>query len=123
MEALASNEKQENFVSFQFKGGAADVNRRKLRTAMISGLLEPYGFRVDLKGDSLYAVSEDMERDDILIRTELIGYLLIHTRQSDMIMEDDGLRESFRSKLEDDMKKVCARARTRLQSADGGAKP
>ena len=90
---------------------------------MISGLLEPYGFRVDLKGDSLYAVFEDMERDDILIRTELIGYLLIHTRQSDMIMEDDGLRESFRSKLEDDMKKVCARARTRLQSADGGAKP
>lgn len=123
VEALASNEKQENFVSFQFKGGAADVNRRKLRTAMISGLLEPYGFRVDLKGDSLYAVSEDMERDDILIRTELIGYLLIHTRQSDMIMEDDGLRESFRSKLEDDMKKVCARARARLQSADGGAKP
>ena len=40
-----------------------------------------------------------------------------------MIMEDDGLRESFRSKLEDDMKKVCVRARTRLQSADGGAKP
>ena len=39
------------------------------------------------------------------------------------LMEDDGLRESFRSKLEDDMKKVCARARTRLQSADGGAKP
>lgn len=122
VEALASSEKQENFVSFQFKGGAADVNRRKLRTAMISGLLEPYGFRVDLKGDSLYAVSEDMERDDILIRTELIGYLLIHTRQSDMIMEDDDLRESFRSKLEDDMKKVCDRARARLQGADAGAK-
>lgn len=121
VESLASEEKQENFASFQFKGGAADVNRRKLRTAMISELLEPYGFRVDLKGDSLYAVAEDMASDDILIRTALIGYLLIHTRQSDMIMADDDLREGFKAKLEGDMKQVYEKAEAKLLAQGSGS--
>lgn len=107
VEALAGAETQENFVSFQFKGGAADLARRKLRAAMIAGLLEEYGFRADVRGDSLFAVAENLPAEDCLMRARLVGYLLIHTRQCDMIMEDGASASAFREKLHSDMARVA----------------
>ncbi len=107
VEALAGEEAQENFVSFQFKGGAADVARRKLRTRLIADVLLPWGFNCDVKGDSLFAVAEGFTAEETLLRTKLVGYMLLHTRQSDVIMADDGQREAFRKKLEGDMKDIA----------------
>lgn len=36
VECLAGEDEHENFVSFQFKGGAADVSRRILRAGMLA---------------------------------------------------------------------------------------
>ena len=58
MESLAGEESHENFVSFQFKGGAADRKRRQLRARMVADLLEHHGFRADAKDDSVFAVAE-----------------------------------------------------------------
>src|SRR5690606_39004972 len=49
MEALVSDRSGENYVSFQFKGGAADFERKMKRVYFIGELLERYGFRVDVK--------------------------------------------------------------------------
>lgn len=51
-------------------------------------LLESHGFRVDIKNDSMFAVAEAYNAEETLRRTRLIGYLLIHSRQVDMIMKD-----------------------------------
>lgn len=109
VESQAGPDGHENFVSFQFKGGAADRQRRRLRAAMLADLLEARGFRADVKDDSLFAVAEGDTAENVLRKTRLLGYLLIHTRQVDMIMLDAGRAAALKDKLAADMDGLAAR--------------
>lgn len=112
VESLAGANNHENFVSFQFKGGAADRQRRRLRARMVADLLEQHGFRADVKDDSLFAVAENFPAADILQKTRMIGYLLIHTRQVDMIMLEQERATAMKNKLGDDMASLLERPLT-----------
>ncbi len=103
VECHAGEDPGTNLVSFQFKGGAADRERRVLRARMLADLLEGHGFRVDVREDALFAVADGLSAREILQKTALIGYLLIHSRQSDMIMKETASAAAFRQKLADDM--------------------
>ena len=109
VECLAGDSNHENFVSFQFKGGAADARRRCLRARMVADLLERHGFRADVKEDSLFAVAEDFPALEILQKTRLLGYLLIHTRQVDMIMLETERATALKNKLATDMNSFASR--------------
>lgn len=109
VECLAGQDSHENFVSFQFKGGAADRERRRLRARLLADLLESQGFRADVKDDSLFAVAEDFDEQEILQRARLLGYLLIHSRQVDMIMRETQRAEALAKKLAEDMQSLWAR--------------
>lgn len=112
VESLAGANNHENFVSFQFKGGAADRQRRRLRARMVADLLEQHGFRADVKDDSLFAVAENFAAADILQKTRMIGYLLIHTRQVDMIMLEQERAAAMKHKLGTDMAALLDRPLT-----------
>ena len=116
VESLAGANNHENFVSFQFKGGAADRQRRRLRARMVADLLEQQGFRADVKDDSLFAVAENFAADDILQKTRMIGYLLIHTRQVDMIMLEQDRATAMKDKLGGDMASLLERPLTTTPS-------
>lgn len=109
VECLADRDSHENFVSFQFKGGAADRERRRLRARMLAELLESQGFRADVKDDSLFAVAEGFDERETLQRARLLGYLLIHSRQVDMIMRETQRAEALGKKLAEDMQSLWAR--------------
>lgn len=109
VESLAGANNHENFVSFQFKGGAADRQRRRLRARMVADLLEAHGFRADVKDDSLFAVAENFPAADILQKTRMLGYLLIHTRQVDMIMLEQERALALKEKLGGDMASLLDR--------------
>ena len=115
VESLAGANNHENFVSFQFKGGAADRQRRRLRARMVADLLEQHGFRADVKDDSLFAVAENFPAVDILQKTRMIGYLLIHTRQVDMIMLEQERATAMKNKLGGDMASLLERPLTTAQ--------
>lgn len=102
-EAQAGPHPHENYVSFQFKGGAASVDRRIARAHMVGDLLEEFGFRVDVKQDALFATAEGYDVQNSLARARLLGYLLIHTRQVDMIMHNAPQAAALRQKLRQDM--------------------
>ena len=65
--------------------------------------------RAEVKGDSLFAVAEGYAAESILLKTRLLGYLLIHTRQVDMIMLDQGSATALGHKLATDMDGLAAR--------------
>ncbi|MDD4701515.1 MAG: PEP/pyruvate-binding domain-containing protein [Desulfovibrio sp.] len=109
VESLAGENSHENFVNFQFKGGAADRKRRRLRARMVADVLEQHGFRADVKDDSVFAVAEGYNATETLIKTRLLGYLLIHTRQVDMIMLETERATALKNKILADMQALSAK--------------
>jgi pyruvate,water dikinase len=75
-----------NYITFSFKGGAADVTRRNRRVKAISRILEEEGFKVAVKVDKVDAQLKKYPKSYIESRMDLLGRLLIFTRQLDMLM-------------------------------------
>jgi pyruvate,water dikinase len=106
IEALVGDRVSENYISFQFKGGAADDRRRMQRVVLIQEILEDYEFRVELTGDHLLARVEDRPEDFMKGRLKILGYLTMHTRQIDMIMANASTANHYRGKFEKDIQSL-----------------
>jgi pyruvate, water dikinase len=109
LEALVSERTPENYVSFQFKGGAADLERRLGRVRFIAEILESIGFRVEIREDHLLARVEGQNESYMLKRVETLGYLALHTRQMDMIMANPAYVEYYRNKYRKDIEGLLAK--------------
>lgn len=106
VESHVSHLLTENYVSFQFKGGAADANRRFIRVQLLKDILEQFGFRVEQKVDALTARIEKKPAPFLLSRLKILGYLLIHTRQIDMVMDEQFRVEQYRKKILTDIETI-----------------
>jgi pyruvate,water dikinase len=108
MEALISDRRRENYVSFQFKGGATDNRRRIQRVHFIGEILVQHGFRLEINEDNLIARMEGQTKQYMLERIKILGYLSLHTRQLDMIMSSPARVEYHRRKMNTDIQKVIS---------------
>ncbi|MBS3936073.1 MAG: hypothetical protein KGZ43_07855 [Sulfuritalea sp.] len=105
-EANFSELLNESYVSFQFQGGAADERRRRRRVGLLAEMLKELGFRVDRKADALVARIEKRPIPYLHERLLALGYLIIHTRQVDMVMDEEGFIERFRAKIRADIRTI-----------------
>jgi pyruvate,water dikinase len=103
VEALVGEDQHENFLRFAFKGGGADFHRRLGRSRLIQEILERYHFKVDIKGDSLFARLEDEPMDYMLGRLRILGYISVHTRQLDMVMMNPAQVDYYNNKIIEDI--------------------
>jgi pyruvate,water dikinase len=78
-----------NYISFMFRGGAADMMRRNRRVRVIAGILQTYGFYVEINKDTLTARINKEPREKIMVSLEVIGRLLQFVRQMDVAMVSD----------------------------------
>jgi pyruvate, water dikinase len=78
-----------NYITFSFKGGAADDVRRSRRVRAIAIVLIGLDFSVDVKGDRVDARLQKYDSDTIRAKLDLIGRLLQFTRQMDMLMTSE----------------------------------
>ncbi len=96
----------ESYVNFQFQGGAADERRRRRRVRLLGEMLRELDFRVDIKGDSLTARIEKRPIPYLRERLVVLGYLLIHTRQVDMVMDEEGFIDRYLDKINADIRMI-----------------
>ena len=86
IETFLTERPKENYVSFNFKGGGADYNRRVGRVRFIERILKEFGFRININEDCIIARLEGYDQGFSIERLKALGYLTVHTRQLDMIM-------------------------------------
>ncbi|MDA8140442.1 MAG: PEP-utilizing enzyme [Desulfobacteraceae bacterium] len=83
-----------NYITFSFKGGAADEVRRNRRVRAIARILERLDFAVEVKSDQVDARLLKYENATIEDKLEQIGRLLLYTRQMDMLMNSEASVET-----------------------------
>lgn len=99
VETMAGPRPRENYIRFQFKGGAADEARRARRAQLVAELLDTFHFHTQVRGDSLAARMDDCEAAFIEKHLELLGHLIMHTRQLDMVMAQEDMVAAYRERL------------------------
>ena len=88
-----------NYISFAYTGGGADLGRKKRRTDLISRILEQYDFRVEGKADAIFARMEGLKQTFLEERLKVLGYIIVHTRQMDMVMYNDDMVKFYYTEM------------------------
>ncbi len=78
-----------NHIGFSFKGGAADYVRRNRRVRAIALILRELDFAVETHEDSVNARLQKSACDVITDRLDMLGRLIVYTRQMDMLMHSE----------------------------------
>jgi pyruvate,water dikinase len=89
LDAYCGQTINKNYITFSFKGGAADDLRRNRRARAIAIALMASDFSVDVTGDRVDARFQKYPAPAIAEKLEMIGRLLIFTRQMDMLMNSE----------------------------------
>jgi len=103
VEVLAGERDSENYLVFSMKGGAADIERRTARAQLIADILANRGFGMTVIEDMVTARASALPQEVVLELVKIVGYLLMHTRQLDMVMGDQPSVDHYRAKLEADI--------------------
>jgi pyruvate,water dikinase len=95
---------RENYISFRFGGGGADLGGRLLRAAFLGRVLEAQGFETRLEGDTIDATFHKGTPSELEARLEVLGFLLGFTRLMDMRLKNtetvDALVREFLEKAQ-----------------------
>ncbi|MFH2128959.1 MAG: PEP/pyruvate-binding domain-containing protein [bacterium] len=110
IESIVSDNHEDNYISFMFKGGAADYQRRHRRIRFIGDILDEFEFNVNIKSDALVARLENRPAEYVKDHLKILGYLTIHIRQLDMIMTNERTITYYREKFVRDISRMIASA-------------
>jgi pyruvate,water dikinase len=93
VDAYISEERNDNYISFQFKGGAAAVERRERRARLLKQILDEMGFKAQVKGDLVQGrlVKYSMLETEAIM--ELAGLLMAFCRQLDLALSSENVLE------------------------------
>jgi pyruvate,water dikinase len=103
VEALVGDSAMENYVRLLFSGGGAGQARKNRRARLIAEVLEHKGFQTTRSRDTVEARLGGYGQPRMEAALEVLGYLLVHTRQLDMVMKDNMSFDRYKSKILTDL--------------------
>lgn len=89
VDAYCGDTVNKNYITFSFQGGAADSVRKNRRVRAIALILEREGFKVGVKAEKVDARLQKYPKAYIEEKVDMLGRLLIFTRQLDMLMTSE----------------------------------
>ncbi len=95
VDAFCGSHVNDNYITFSFKGGAADIGRRSRRALLIGGILKRLGFKTTIKGDMVQGEFKKYECLMMEEKLDMIGRLLGAVRLLDMVLSDEGQIEWY----------------------------
>jgi pyruvate,water dikinase len=102
IDTLCRPSPRENYISFRFGGGGAELEGRLLRAAFLGRVLEAQGFETTLQGDVIDATFRKGSPLELERKLETLGFLLGFTRLLDMRLKNmetvEGLAREFLEK-------------------------
>mgnify|MGYP005841352493 CR=1 FL=1 len=91
VDAYVSAERNDNYITFQFKGGAASLERRERRARLLAMLLEDMGFKAQAISDLVRGRLVKYSQEDTIKILVKVGTLLAFSRQLDLALANDAL--------------------------------
>lgn len=82
-------EMNDNYITFHFKGGAADIGRRSRRALLIANILKGLRFKVEQNGDMIRGEIKKYGQSPLEEKLDMIGRLLGSVRLLDMVLSED----------------------------------
>ncbi len=95
LDAYACDEINNNYINFDFRGGAADPLRRVRRAKVIARILELSNFSVTVQNDNVLATIRKVPVSDILELLNEIGRLMGAVRNADVTLISDDNIDQF----------------------------
>lgn len=95
VEAFASENINDNYIRFFFKGGGAIVDRRLRRVRLIKEILKELGFNIKITEDVINATLFKYRKEQMKKILEVMGRLTVYTKQLDMVMYNDSITDFY----------------------------
>ena len=95
VDALFTDQTQNNQILFRFNGGGADLSKRMLRADFLTRILKAIDFEVIQKSDLLDAEFTSADQEITAERLDMVGRLLGATRLMDMYLKDTSMVDRF----------------------------
>ncbi|MBF0505651.1 MAG: pyruvate, phosphate dikinase [Nitrospirae bacterium] len=89
VDSYCGPEANENYITFSFKGGAANMRRRERRAMLIAVILERLGMTVDRNGDMVRGEIRECKAEQLIDKLDHLGRLMGAMRLVDMAITDD----------------------------------
>ena len=95
------------------------MRRKAVRAKLLAEILESFDFRIELRSDALLARIKKRPRGFLEERLQILGYLTLHARQLDMVMDDPHMVERYKQKFLTDIAEMLARRDPLIQGEAG----
>jgi pyruvate,water dikinase len=91
VEAYVSDQINDNYITFAFRGGGSTPERRERRARLIEAIIDRMDLNYQRKGDTIEARLAKYPAEQIAHRLILFGKLTLYTKQLDMVLFSEGI--------------------------------
>ncbi|MEW6657918.1 MAG: PEP/pyruvate-binding domain-containing protein [Thermodesulfobacteriota bacterium] len=95
VEAYVSDQINDNYLTFTFRGGGSTSERRERRVRLIEAIIDRLDLNYQRRGDTIEARLAKYPPEQMIQRLVLFGKLTLYTKQLDMVLFSEGIADWY----------------------------